>query len=171
MKPLAQLAAALLGAIPAYFAGWLLWMAGQWAGIVPASRMPHHLPSALLPPLALVVAWVAWVAAWRWRTETASRRRLVQFGLAAVASLLVSIAQLVWETASGDSSGRHRMLPAAISFILMMSVAAAALLVDRDVELSLRIVLLTLLAVIPVVALGRLVAILVAMTAYNAVRA
>jgi hypothetical protein len=155
MKPLAEILVALVLAVAIYFAGCLLWMMGRWAAIVPAPAFrAFDFTSAFVPPLALPIVFLAWFAVRRKR-KPASWRPFIQFGIAAAIAMGVSAVQFALESGQGANAPGMKM-PALVAFALMTLVALLALAVDRDVELSLRFLLLTLLSVIPVVAVGRM---------------
>lgn len=156
MKPLAETLIALVLAVAIYVAGCLLWMMGRWAAIVPAPAFREYdFTSAFVPPLALPVLFLAWFAVRRKRKPASSWRRFVQFGIAAVIAMGVSAVQFALESAEGANAPFMKM-PAVVAFALMTLVALLALAVDRDVELSLRFLVLTLVSVVPVVVAGRL---------------
>lgn len=167
MKAFPETLAAVLVAVPAYVIGWFLWLAGRWSVILPPAARPHDLWTTMLPPLTLPVVYFAWLAARRRRNPAGnSRKRLIQFGLAAAISVVTAAVHMLLT----DTAGRSAYLPAMVAFVLMIAVALLSLAIDRDVELSLRIVLFTILAVVPAVVAGRLLAIGGAMTLFYALR-
>jgi hypothetical protein len=166
MKPLPQIFVALFGAIPAYVAGWLLWNLGRWASIFPAPRTPYDIAAAMLPPLVVPVVYLVWVAAFlRRKPARPARRRLLHFTIAAVIGAVVTSLQFVWELRFGTNPRTNDILTAVV-FALMFGVALMALVADRNVEMSLRLLLFALFAIVPVVTIGRLLSVGVALAVY-----
>lgn len=165
MKPLPQTFVALFGAIPAYVAGWMLWNLGRWASIFPPPRTAHDVASAMLPPLVAPVVYLVWVAAFLRRKPAPRRNRLLHFGIAAGLGAIFTALQFVWERWFGTDPRMNNILTA-VAFALMFGVALLALVADRNVEMSLRLLLFALFAIVPVVTIGRLLAIGVALAVY-----
>jgi hypothetical protein len=159
---------AAISAVAAYGVGCIMWILGRYFGVFPGSTTPYDFGSALLPPLVFPVVYLAWLTSRRWRKAVQSPRRLIHFGMAAALSVIASVAQFVW--ASRQSAGSSNSLPAVVAIILMLAVAVVAITVDRDVELALRFALFTLLAVVPVVVAGRVLAVAVAVAGYAVAR-